>query len=267
LSQAHAALSNDFCLCAARSRIVFCRRSSASVQCRPQNNRVRRGDCSEGAVITNRRTLHLVIVLTAGAAYLGLSYFLAASQQRSLAATLLGLAPFAAAAFALAWNFRARWLALALYGVCAIAIALSFDLLRSHAHWLYFVQHAGAMSALAVAFGVTLGGDHAQALCSRMAAAMQGGRSDAALMRYTWKVTLAWTVFFILCALVSVLLFALAPIEIWFAFANLLTPVLLAAMFAGEYLVRLYALPGHAHLGIEKIIQTFLEHSKPHKTP
>jgi len=217
-------------------------------------------------VITNRRTLHLAIVLTAGAVYLCVGYFVAASQQPSFAATLLGVLPFAAVAVAVAWNCRARLLALSLCGAGAIGIGLAFDLLRSHAQWLYFVQHAGAMSALAVAFGATLGGDHAHALCSRIASTILGGAAvDAALTRYTWKVTLAWTVFFVLCALASALLFALGPIEAWFAFASFLTPVLLGAMFGGEYLVRLVTMPEHAHLGIEKIIQTYLDYSKAQK--
>ena len=216
-------------------------------------------------MITNRRTLHLAIVLTAGAVYLGLSYFIAASQPPSLPATLLGILPFAAAGVAAAWNSRARLLAFSLCGAGAIGVALTFDRLRGHAQWIYLVQHAGAMGALAVTFGATLGGDPARALCSRMASAMQGGTVDAALMRYTWKVTLAWTVFFGLCALVSVLLFTLGPIKAWFAFAALLTPVLLGAMFGGEYLVRLYAMPEHAHLGIEKIIRTYLDYSKAQK--
>jgi uncharacterized membrane protein len=216
-------------------------------------------------VITNRRMLHLAIVLTVGAAYLWISYRVAASQQPSLAATLLGILPFAAAALAVAWNSRARLLALALCGVLGIATALAFDLLRSHTQWLYFAQHAGAMSALAITFGATLGGECDRALCSRIASSIHGGPPDAALMRYTWRVTLAWTLFFVLCALVSVLLFALGPIEAWSAFANLLTPLLLGAMFGGEYLIRLRAMPGHAHLGIEKIIHSYLDYSKPQK--
>jgi uncharacterized membrane protein len=207
--------------------------------------------------------LHLAIILTAGAVYLSLGYFAAASAHPSVGATLLGTLPLAAAALAFAWQSRARVLALALLALAAIAVALTFGALRSHARWLYFAQHFGAMSALAVTFGATLGGDHAHALCSRMASAMQGGSTaDAALMRYTWKVTLAWTVFFVLCALTSVLLFALGPISAWSAFANLLTPVLLGAMFVGEYLIRGRTMPEHAHLGIPRIIQTFLDQSR-----
>jgi uncharacterized membrane protein len=216
-------------------------------------------------VTTNSR-LHLAIVLTAASAYLCLSYFAAAAPHPPLAATLLGIVPLATAALAVAWNSRARLPALLLYAACAIAIALTFDLLRSHTQWLYFVQHAGTMLALAVTFGATLWGGHAQALCSRMAALLQGEASDAALMRYTWKVTLAWTIFFFLCAVVSVLLFTLGPIEVWSAFANLLTPLLLGAMFGGEYLIRLRAMPGHANVTIRKIIQTYLDASKPTKS-
>lgn len=211
------------------------------------------------AVTSNRRALHLAIAVTAVAGYLGLSYFAAKSEHPSLAATLFGITPLAAAMLMIAWNSRARWAALLVYALCLAAISVGFDRLQAHSQWLYFLQHFGAMCGLAVTFGATLGGeDDARALCSRMASRMLGGTSDAALMRYTWKVTLAWTVFFTLCALASVLLFAFGPIEAWSAFANLGTPLLLGAMFVGEYLIRQRALPAHASVTIRRIVETYV---------
>ena len=55
---------------------------------------------------------------------------------------------------------------------------------------------------------------------------------------YTRKVTFAWTIYFVAMAGVSLALFAGAPFEAWATFANLLTPIALALMFGGEYLLR-----------------------------
>jgi uncharacterized membrane protein len=117
------------------------------------------------------------------------------------------------------------------------------------------------MSLLAITFGSTLGRDHSKAMCSRIACAILPAPPDAAYLRYTWNVTLAWTVFFALSAVLSVLLFFAGPIEVWSFFANLLTPVLLGAMFVGEYLVRLRAMPGRRHFGIAETIRAYRQFS------
>ena len=55
---------------------------------------------------------------------------------------------------------------------------------------------------------------------------------------YARKATLAWTLYFVGMAALSVALYALAPFDTWALFANLLTPLAVALMFVGEYLLR-----------------------------
>jgi uncharacterized membrane protein len=55
---------------------------------------------------------------------------------------------------------------------------------------------------------------------------------------YSRKVTLVWTGYFVAMATLSMVLYALAPFDVWAAFANLVTPLALVAMFVGEYLLR-----------------------------
>ena len=69
------------------------------------------------------------------------------------------------------------------------------------------------------------------------------GRCPPALIGYTRSVTWAWTLYFGCISGLSLLLFWLAPIAIWSAFANLLGVPLLVLMFVGEYAVRCYVLP------------------------
>ncbi len=209
-----------------------------------------------------RQALHLVLIATAGAIYVGLAYFTAASVRPPLAAIFVGIVPLGALALAAAWQSRLRIPALIACTACAIAAIVNLDSLRDHAAWLYFVQHAGAMTLLGATFGSTLGREHADALCSRIAAFVHNAPLGADYLHYTWKVTLAWTAYFVLSALVSVLLFFWGPIEAWSLFANVLTPVLVGAMFAGEYLVRRCVMPDRAHFSIAATIHAYREYSR-----
>jgi uncharacterized membrane protein len=124
------------------------------------------------------------------------------------------------------------------------------------------MQHVGAMALLAITFGSTLGGGDANALCSRVTRLMLAGPADPAYMRYTWKVTVVWAVYFIMSAVVSVGLFFFGPIDVWSYFANLLTPVFVGLLFVIEYLVRVRVLPDRAHFSIAKTIQTYRAYEK-----
>lgn len=208
--------------------------------------------------------LRLTALAAAGAVYLGLGFWASASDHPPLVAVLVGTLPFVAGIVAACWHSRWRYPVLA---ACALVLALfvgNYRLLMSHVSWLYFAQHAGAMASLAVMFGSTLGTTEG-ALCSRIARIAVPGPLDAHYLRYTWKVTLAWTLYFVVCGLVSVGLFALAPHAVWAFFATLLTPVSLGAMFAGEYLIRLRALPGQPHMSIAQTIQSYRQYSQGRK--
>lgn len=213
-------------------------------------------------MISLRQALRLGLIAAAGALYLGLSHLAASSKHPPIIALIVGLLPLGAMALIAAWKSRAPTLAMLLFAACTLAIAVNLENLRSHAAWLYFVQHAGAMILLAITFGGTLGHGHHDALCSRIASFVMPGRLDADYLRYTWKVTVAWTLYFAASAVLSVLLFCFGPVEVWSFFANVLTPVLLGAMFAGEYLIRLRAMPGRSHFSISETIQAYREYSR-----
>ena len=213
-------------------------------------------------MISFRQALRLGLIAAAGALYLGLSHLAASSEHPPILALIVGLLPLGAMALIAAWKSRAPTLALLLFAACIVAIAVNLENLRSHAAWLYFVQHAGAMILLAITFGSTLGQGHQDALCSRIAGFVMPGQLDADYLRYTWKVTIAWTLYFAASAVLSVLLFGFGPVELWSFFANVLTPVLLGVMFAGEYLIRLRVMPGRSHFSISETIQAYREYSR-----
>ncbi|MDA8093107.1 MAG: hypothetical protein M0T84_04215 [Betaproteobacteria bacterium] len=207
-----------------------------------------------------------ILILVAGAAYLGMGYVATTRPHPPVGAVLISLVPLGAAALASAWKSRVRLVLIPLYCVGALLLGLYFDTLRDHIAWLYFIQHAGAMTLLALTFGITLSGNPDQALCSRIADFIIPAPLDADYFRYTWKVTLAWTTYFAISAFTSIVLFFLAPITAWSVFANIVTPVSLAAMFAGEYLVRRRVIPGGPRLSIAATIKAYRAFSQQSNT-
>lgn len=74
---------------------------------------------------------------------------------------------------------------------------------------------------------------------------------------YTRRVTLAWCCFFAAQILVSGLLFAFVPLEIWSLFVNVFSFPLIVLMFAGEYLYRVVRYPDHPRASIASALRAF----------
>jgi uncharacterized membrane protein len=181
-------------------------------------------------------------------AYPLLAHYTTLAPSGRDAGLALALLPLLALALVGAWRSSRRCLFLAL---CLSAIALlaeGWQSLRDHFGWMYFIQHAGAHTALLLLFGISLAPGNAP-LCSRLAALAHGELAPE-VARYTRQVTLAWAIYFGAAVLASTLLFFLAPLEIWSIFANFLSPAALATMFLAEYAVRLRVLPRMRHSSI-----------------
>ena len=101
---------------------------------------------------------------------------------------------------------------------------------------LYLLQHAGIHAALATVFALTLRPGH-EPLVTGLARRVHGGLT-APMAAYSRKVTIAWAVYFVVMAALSVVLHALLPVDSWAVFANFLTPLAMLALFVGEYLLR-----------------------------
>jgi uncharacterized membrane protein len=203
------------------------------------------------------RWLAFAALAAAGAAYLAFSHLLTIADHPSMLMLALGVTPLSIMALLAAWHAPMRWLALGLLGVLALTVGIYLDDLRNHINWLYFAQHAGTMGLLAITFGSTLGSGDANALCSRVTRLMLAGPPDPVYMRYTWKITVIWTGYFIASGLLSVGLFFFGPLAVWSYFANLLTPVIVGLMFVVEYLVRVRVLPDREHFSIAATIKAY----------
>lgn len=174
-------------------------------------------------------------VLAAGA-YAVLSHWLmlhAAGEPWAVAA-LLGPLLLAALAVALQrrqWHMLAA-LALAVIGLAAVVARGGLgDMNR-----LYVLQHVGIHLALCASFGATLLGGRLS-LIGRVAEHVHGTLSPA-MAAYTRAVTRVWTIYFAAMALVSIWIYATGAWSTWSLLANVLTPIVIAALFIGEYLLR-----------------------------
>jgi uncharacterized membrane protein len=70
-------------------------------------------------------------------------------------------------------------------------------------------------------------------------------------------VTVAWCVFFAAQLIASALLFALAPLNAWSLFINLLNLPLLALMFAGQLVYHMVCHPNCPRASIWQAIEAF----------
>lgn len=168
-------------------------------------------------------------------------YFLHPSGQGNGAPGVLGFISIGLLAF-----FAARqivhgkplwWFALVVAG----AMAWLGPRALSGLMWLNFVEYQIINALLGIEFGRSLMADSVP-LCTHFASLVWPELSMAQ-RRYTHHVTRVWTLFFVAMLCISATLFATLPQKSWAVFADLVTPVLVAALFVAEYAVRCIVLP------------------------
>jgi uncharacterized membrane protein len=154
---------------------------------------------------------------------------------------LVAIAPVVLIALALAWRSSRRFIMLAVLVLLCVALWAGWSALEQHFGLVYWLQHVGLQLILFMTFGRTLIAGR-QPLCARFAAVVHAHVTPRHEI-YARQVTIAWTLFFVAMALLSTLLFFLAPLATWSVFANFLTLPLVALMFIAEYWVRRWVLP------------------------
>lgn len=189
-----------------------------------------------------RRIIRNAAIASAVVAYPILAHFAAAAPPPAgIGAVAFAVAPLVIVMAIVGWRSPYRILTLAL---CTAACALLWVYAEAIGQYLglvYFIQNICTNATLGVIFGRSLFRGR-EPLCSRLAV-MARGPLQPPVARYTRRVTAAWAIFFATMIVTSSLLFFLATIQVWSAFANLLTMPLVATMFIAEYAVRKRALP------------------------
>ena len=119
--------------------------------------------------------------------------------------------------------------------------------------YLYPVPHVAANLFMLWFFGRTLRSGR-EPLITRIARYVHG-TLPAEVAAYTRRVTWAWCAFFAGTILLSILLFAFAPIAAWSTFANLLSLPLLLLMYFGESAWRVWCHPDFERASVWAVVR------------
>lgn len=206
-----------------------------------------------------KQALRWGALLTLGLGYSVLSHVAAASTTPDFLGVLVAIIPLLVLAFVMAWRSALRRIMLALWLASCFALFGLSAWLLSHYHWVFLLEHVGTYALLCSAFGRTLRADRTPMITSF--ARIVHGQLSPTLMAYTRSATWAWSLYFGSIAGLSLLLFWLAPVATWSAFAYLLGGPLLVLMFVAEYAVRCYVLPVADRAGPLEAIRAYRQAS------
>ncbi|MEO7116566.1 MAG: hypothetical protein ABIZ18_11980 [Caldimonas sp.] len=201
-------------------------------------------------------------VALAGIAYVIGSYWLMTRNPGSAWHAVIVVAPMLFLAALLAWQRQQRVVAV----LAAVAASLLLFQARDggglSAQAIYVAEHVAIHLLLAVVFGVTLTSGR-ESLITMLARRVHGGLTpDMAV--YSRKVTIAWTVYFVAMAALSLALFAFAPFPTWAAFAGLVSPLAMLALFIGEHLLRYRLHPEFERATLAQAVRAYADRATPH---
>lgn len=200
--------------------------------------------------------------LLAAAAYAVLSHglMLYAADRPWAVAALLGPLLLAGLGFALKRGSRVAVALMLLAGV-ALLVAVARGGVGP-VNRLYVAQHVGIHLALCASFGLTLWRSPLS-LIGQIAQRVHGSLTPA-MAAYTRRVTQAWTAYFLGMALLSLWAYARWSWDSWSLLANLVTPLAIATLFVGEYLLR-YRL--HPEFERSTLMSAVRAYSRPRTSP
>lgn len=202
-----------------------------------------------------------VLAAAASLAYVAGSQWLMTSAPPSAWNPVALLAPMLVLVGVWAWRAHQRLLSLGALVVIAVLALRAARGAEMAAEPLYLAQHVAIHACLALWFGTTLR-PGLTPLITGLAARVHRQLTPA-MRAYTRNVTLAWTIYFVLMGVVSLLLYALAPFDTWATFANLLTPLAVALMFAGEYLLRYRLHPDFERVSMLDAVRAYMHPAAP----
>lgn len=203
---------------------------------------------------TRGRRLQLAAVLALILAYASLSHYSLAGGRRELGAAL-AVIPLLVLGASLLRRSKGPLIAATAGIAAALLLYDCRPLLERNFSLVYLLQECGMNGLLAAVFGRSLRAGETP-LCTRIADQLHGPLTPAE-MRYTRRVTLAWTSLFTAITLTDLGLYVAAPLAAWSVFVNFVTLPLIAAMFAGEFALRRWVLPPADRGGILASLRLF----------
>jgi uncharacterized membrane protein len=136
---------------------------------------------------------------------------------------------------------------------CALLAVGTSSALWHFPEALLYVPPVVINAVLAAMFGATLAEGH-EPVISRFAR-MEQGTLAPDLVRYTRMLTWIWTLLLATIALVAAALATWAPLPAWSFFANVLSYVLIGALFVGEYAYRRVRFRHYQHASLATLVR------------
>ncbi|HEV7392545.1 MAG TPA: hypothetical protein VGO08_12950 [Burkholderiales bacterium] len=158
---------------------------------------------------------------------------------------------------------RARKKLLWTVGICAVAVT-TYAIERRDGVGLPAMNaftHAAINLLMLWIFGRTLLRGR-EPLITGFARRIHGGLAPD-IEAYTRRITLMWCIFFAGQIVVSAALFALASLDTWSVFVNMLSLPLVALVFVCEYVYRVMRFRDHEHISMLKGIQVVADEPSP----
>jgi uncharacterized membrane protein len=195
------------------------------------------------------------------AAYAGFSHYCNTAGVEHDWGAVLALTPLTLVLTILIWRALHPAVAACLMSALGGALWGLWPLLKLHYSVFFLIQESTIYTLLGLAFGRTLLPGRV-ALCTQLADKVHGPLSPRELW-YTRRVTAAWAAFFFAVTMVSLLLYALAPLRIWSAFINFCVLPLVVTLFLVETMVvRRRVLPQVKGSGLLDTVRVYL--ATPH---
>jgi len=207
--------------------------------------------------------IHLLAVGVAGATYVLGSHWLMTSAPSSAWNAVAIVGPMLMLAAVLAWQRRQRVLALAAAAATGALAVQAWHGGGLAPAAIYLGQHVAIHVLLAFVFGLTLQVGR-EPLVTALARRVHGNLTPA-MVAYSRRVTIAWAIYFVAMAVLSLAIFALAPFAAWATFANLVTPFAIVAMFVGEYLLRYRLHPEFERATLAQAMRAYADRSARHE--
>ena len=204
---------------------------------------------------------HVIVWVPGVVAYLVLSHWLTVHSAGQPWAIAAFLGPAWGIALVVAARKRKRAAIVALL-VAAVAVALVVasggigDVDR-----LYVLEHAGIHLALFASFALTLWPDRVS-LIGQVATRVHSTVTPE-MLAYTYRVTVAWALYFLAMALLSVSIYLGADWTVWSLLANGGTPIAIVTLFFGEHLLRYRLHPEFERVSLADVVRAYLRTKTP----
>jgi len=168
------------------------------------------------------------------AAYAGFSHYCNSTGLHGWGAAL-ALTPLSLVLTILIWRTTHRAVSLLLIALLGGALFELWPMLERHYSLFFLIQESTAYGFLGLTFGGSLLPGRV-ALCTQLADKVHGPLSPREIW-YTRRVTVAWTILFVVVTVISLLLFTFAPLRVWSLYINFCVMPLVVGMFMIETLI------------------------------